>query len=169
MKTHCISKWIPIVFLGASLASSGFAADSGSGKIGVYESRAVALAWGRSTQHLTLAKQRYEAGKRAEAAGDKAELSRLKADGKGSQARLEKQVFGNERIPDIISRLEPSLPAIRQATGVESIVDKRDAPTGSTTVDVTSKLVAQFNPTERTLKMIEETLKHPPVSRIPKH
>jgi hypothetical protein len=166
MKT--LLRFLSLMLAAASIATLSARAADGQ-KIGVYESRAVALAWGRSTQHDILSRQRMEQAKRAEAAGDKAELRRLRKEGSGAQERLEKQVFGNDRIPDVIERVQDQIPAVQQQAGVASIVDRRDAPANAPTVDVTSNLVALFQPTDKTLKMIEDVLKHPPVKRIPKH
>ena len=140
-----------------------------AGRLGIYNSRAVALAWGRSTQHNTAVRELHAQAQRATAAGDKKELARLKKEGASRQEVLEKQVFGDARIPNVIAILEPRLPQIAAKAGVTNIVDGRDAPKGAAVVDVTSALVSEFHPTEQTLNMIEQTLKHKPLKRIPKH
>ena len=161
---------IGLLLVGLTLhVASAFAADRIVEKVGVYESRAVALAWGRSQQHDQMSKQLMSDFKAAEAAGNKQQMKRWKKEGSARQERLEKQVFGDQRIPDIIARIESELPTVRQQTGVTTIVDRRDAPKGAATVDVTTNLVALFQPTDKTLKMIDEIQKHKPLKSIPKH
>lgn len=168
MKIRGISR-ILLLAATAAIALPVAAAEPDASRIGVYESRAVALAWGRSTQHNEANKDLMAEAKKAEAEGNKSALRRLRREGSSRQERLEKQVFGDDRIPDIIARIAYDLPGIQQQTGVARILDRRDAPSGVATLDVTSNLVALFHPTEKTLKMIEDIQKHPPIKHIPKH
>ena len=156
---------LPVLLMGSCAAQSLPSPD----KVGIYNSRAVALAYGRSKQHNESVSKLVADAYKAKNAGDKETFSKLQKDIEARQDRLHQQVFGDVRIDDVMKVMEPSLAALKKNAGVDRIVDKRDAPSGVRTVDVTRQLVDYFQPTDKTLEMIDETLKHPPLKDFPKH
>lgn len=156
---------MPLVLTSLCVAN----AQPATTKIGVYESRAVALAYGRSTQHLDSVAKLAATAKKAKADGDEKTYDKLRAKLASRQEQLEYQVFSDRRIDDIIAEIPPALAEVKQKAGVDRIVDKRDAPKDGATVDVTRQLVDQFHPTDKTLKMIDDLVKQPPVKHVPKH
>ncbi len=133
-------------------------------RVGVYDSRAVALAYGRSPMFQAKANKLYADAKQAKAAGDKERLAQLEKEGPALQDRMHRQVFGDAPIDDVLESIKDALPEIQKKANVQKLAPKAPADPGVEVVDVTPLLVEQFHPTEKTLKMIEEMKKHPPLS-----
>jgi hypothetical protein len=133
-------------------------------RVGVYNSRSVALAYYRSEAHgekIAKLKAGYE---KAKAAGDKEGMAKFEKLGPGEQDKAHRQVFGNAPIDDIMEGLKDALPEIREKAGVDKIAREQTSDPAIEIVDITSKLVEHFKPTKETLKIIEEMKKHPPLS-----
>lgn len=106
-------------------------------RIGVYDSRLVALAYYNSAEHRA----------------DK------EHHGPALQSLAHYQVFSNSSIPNIIDKLKTRLPAIAREAGVALIVSKWDiahAGDGVEYVDVTDKLVAELKPDAKVQKWIAD-------------
>jgi len=134
--------------------------------VGIYNSRSVALAWGRSKAHNDIVAKLYDEAQKAKAAGDSVKLKELQKQGSSMQDKLHRQVFGDAPIDDILNTpLKAALPDIMKKAGVTQIATK--PPKGITvkTVDITEALVDYFNPTPETRKMISDLAKHPPLSQ----
>jgi len=131
--------------------------------IGVYETRAIAVAWAGSPYNTRVEEMTAEY-KRAEAVGDKQRMAELKKEASKRQDRLHQQGFGRAPVDDLLAPIRDRIPAICQAEGVERIV-----PTWSweavakKKVDVTDRLVAEYKPSEQTLQTIAELRKHPAI------
>ncbi len=166
-----------IGLMGISLMRAEPAAGNGSGqaakpmRVGIFDSRAVALAYYRKfykspefTAWLKKLKQEHD---QAKAAGDEEKAKRLEAEGRGGQAHSHSQVFGSAPIDDVVAKIKDQLPAIAKQAGVDLIVSKWSITYRSPDaqfVDVTEPLAKLFQPDETTMKMIREIPKHPPVS-----
>jgi hypothetical protein len=134
-------------------------------RIGIFDSRAVAVAYARSEGFKRRASEIYERGRELEKAGDKQRLAVLKKEAQEEQRRLHLQGFSNMPIDDILEKMEPALPEIMSKAGVAAIVPSvafHDATVE--VVDVTDALVDHFEPTDETRKIIVDLLKRPPVS-----
>ena len=138
--------------------------------VGTFDSRAIAVAYAQSDEFKDyIVAQQADIGRaieRAEAAGDEDLVAELNALGPAMQARLHGQGFSTAPVDDIIARLEPELPAIAAAAGVDVIVSKWTltySGPAAKFVDVTNRIAAEFDPTERTLKMIESLVETDPV------
>lgn len=138
--------------------------------VGVYDSRAIAIAYIRSEEVSTyLGSQMSEFNqirKRAIEMGDVEFLADLDALGPAMQQRIHEQGFGTASIDNIIKRIEDRLPAIAKDAGVEIIVSKWELDYKSTSanaVDITEKLAAEFSPSKETLKSMREVMKQNPV------
>lgn len=156
---------VATVLVAPARVVGGQATDTPALRVGVFDSRAVALAYGRSKEFIEWVDEQYARGKKLEAEGKKAELVALEREMKARQARMHRQVFGNSRIDDILEKVAPSLPQVAQGANVSVIVvaEVYHRPDVEI-VDVTEPLVALFEPDEKTRKMIEDLRKHPPVS-----
>ncbi len=133
-------------------------------RVGVYDSRAVALAYGRSKMFQEKANKLFADAKQAKAAGDKERLAQLQKEGPALQDKMHRQVFGDAPIDDVLETIKDALPEIQKKAGVQTLAPKAPAGPGVEVVDVTPLLVEQFHPTKQTLKMIEDLKKHPPLS-----
>ncbi len=133
-------------------------------RVGEYNTRAVALAWGRSKESDREVQALMAEHKKAKAAGDTKRMKELETMAKQRQDRRHRQVFGDAPIPDVMARLRDDLPEIARQAGVQVIVARgcyQGPP--ATVVDITDRLVEQFHPTGKTRRLIRELEKHPPI------
>jgi len=83
----------------------------------------------------------------------------------GRQERLHAQVFSNAPIDDIVAGMKDALPDIARKAGVSALVPEVSYHDPAVdVVDVTDAMVQHFKPTDKTLGMITEMKKHPPLS-----
>jgi len=140
--------------------------------VGTFDSRAVAVAYVQSDAfgNYLVAQQTDVAQllERARTAGDEELVAGLEALGPAMQKRLHEQGFGTAPVDDIIARIEDKLPEIARKAGVDMIVSKWTLAYHSPAarfVDVTDLVTAEFDPDERTLKMIRSTVETVPIPR----
>jgi hypothetical protein len=158
-----------IVMIGLSQLS--LAQDEGlkrKERIGVYDSRSIAVAFAGSPVHQKQLKQLMVEHKKAKDAGEVETVAKLEAEGKARQEKLHKQAFSTAPVDDLLLYIENALPEIQKITGVTAIVSKWDQAgigkhAGAETVDVTMKLVDTFQPNERQRKSAIEIQKHTPI------
>ena len=162
-----------VILVGVGAIGSAAHAQGTEGKperdklrVGVFDSRAVAVAYAASEGFNRQIKQLMEEKKQAEAAGDQEKVKRLIAEGKAGQEQLHQQGFGTASVANILEQIKDQLPAIAHEAGVDLIVSKWDiayqAPTAET-VDITQAIVKPFHPSERSLKIIKDLEKHRPL------
>lgn len=131
-------------------------------RIGTYDSRAVAIAYAASGFNPVAEKQREL--KAAKAAGDRKKIAELEAWGPAHQRALHRQGFGRVPVDDLLAHVAGRLPEAARKAGVEAIVFECNwSSPGLEVVDVTDALVALYAPSERTLAMIADLKKHPPL------
>jgi hypothetical protein len=134
-------------------------------RIGVYDSRALAVAYSASSFHDAELKAMQQELKDAEAARDTKKADQIRARGKNMQTIAHLQAFSNAPVDDAMAALRESLPLIAAAAGVDVIVADVDFKSDRVeTIDVTNLLVAQFKPSDRAQKNIEMIVKQ---KRIP--
>lgn len=142
-----------LVLLVAGIA----AAETRTLKVGVYDSRGVALAYGRSAEGLQRFEQLHRDRDAAEAAGDAAKVRELESQGPWLQERMHMQVFGNLPIDDILEGREAMLGEVAREAGVYVVVPSV-AYKGPyvEVVDVTEAIALRFGADEETLTMVSE-------------
>ena len=123
-------------------------------RIGVYDSRAVAVAYCDTPYHRDLTGGLDDALEDATRRGDKNEIERCAAAVWEARKRLGRQGFCGAPIDDLLRHIADRLPAIRQAAGVECLISKWNAEAlakypNARTVDVTDLLVDAFEPNDR--------------------
>ncbi len=134
--------------------------------IGIFDSRAVAMAWARGgtfQKKFVAMKAERDAAK---AKGDDKRVAELEKEGPALQDRLHRQVFGNEPIDAVLKVIEKDLQGIARAAGVDIQVSKWEIAYQSPDakmIDVTWELVNLFKPDEETRKLIKELLKTQPL------
>jgi len=156
---------VPIVAI--ALALPGFAqekSDKTQERIGVYDSRAVAVAYAGSTFQETRMKDLTAQSKKAREAGDAKEVSRLEAEGQAWQAKLKKQGFGTAPVDDLLAHIAGELPKIQENAGVTRLISKwnkaeLDKHPKVGQVDITLRLVDAFHPNETQRKRAIEIQK----------
>ena len=145
----------------------GAAEDATKVKIGVYDSRGVAIAYGRSTEFIQSVVEKWKAD-HAKAVADKDEkrAKELEQEQQWAEARLHLRGISTVGMSDILAKVSDALPGIAKEAGVTLIVSKwaMDYCDPSVeTVDVTLPLARLFHPDEETLKTLEELGSQPPV------
>jgi hypothetical protein len=134
-------------------------------RIGVYDSRALAIAYSASSFHDAELKAMQQELKDAEAARDTKKADQIRARGKNMQTIAHLQAFSNAPVDNAMATLRESLPLIAAAAGVDLIVADVDFKSDRVeTIDVTNLLVAKFKPSDRAQKNIEMIVKQ---KRIP--
>ncbi|OHB44867.1 MAG: hypothetical protein A2178_02525 [Planctomycetes bacterium GWC2_49_10] len=136
-------------------------------RIGIYDSRSIAIAYVGSDLRSNIVSQKMAEMKKAEDDNDIAKVSELKKWGAAQQQKLHLQGFGKAPVDDILVKIKDKLPAIAAETNVCMIISKWqiDYKTDSVElVDVTDAMVKLFNPNEKALKSIEQMKKIEPSS-----
>jgi hypothetical protein len=162
----CLALWAV-----SAPAEEGAAKPAGV-RVGIYDSRAIAVAfvgsevWKTSTgRQLAAIKTEYD---EAKAQGNQQRVKELEAEGKARQALLHNQGFGTTPVDDILKHIGDKMPEITKAAGVGPIASKWDKAAlakyeSAEKVDITMALVNAFHPTDRQLKFAIDIQKRPPV------
>jgi hypothetical protein len=155
------------LFISPALHGEAPATRPGQVAIGVYDSRAVALAFVQSGGQDALVNDLRKQLEEAKAAGDTKRVEQIKAQGANQQTLRHLQGFSNAPVDDILLKVKDKLPAIAEQAGVDAIVAKLDYQRpGVVTVDVTDQMVALFHPSAKTLKTIAELRQREPVPMV---
>lgn len=136
--------------------------------IGVYDSRAIAVAYAGSVFQQKILTELKEKHRKAKDAGDSAEVRRLETLGKDAQATLHKQGFGTAPVDDLLAHIAGELPRVRAVAGVTNFVSKWNQPEldrhkGARHIDVTMPLVDAFRPSATQRRRAIEIQSKPPV------
>lgn len=147
--------------------------DDAKVRIGVYDSRAVVVAFVGSDAYKAsrgklLGEMKKERDK-AKAEGNQKRVEELEAQGKAQQVLLHKQGFSTAPVDDILKHIADKMPEIAKSAGVGPIVSKWDEAAlakykSAEKVDVTMALVDAFRPNERQRKSAVEIQKHKPIT-----
>ena len=135
-------------------------------KVGIYDSRAVAMAYYRSGEFANVLKDLHAELKEAKKQGNETRVAELNAKGPALQAQAHQQGFGNAPIDEIIQRIEKELPQIAEKAGVGLIISKWNLDyqaSDASFVDVTDLMVKPFSPTKETWIVIKDIQKKDPV------
>jgi len=163
-----------IAVIPVSIAASGCAskpaepAKSPTEKIGVYDSRAIAIAWvGTEAFKQSLDSLRKES-EQAKAGGDRERAAALEKEGAAMQQRLHAQGFNTVPVDDILAHFQDQLAQIRVATGATALVSKWDEAAlakhaGAEQLDVTERLVDALHPDDPQRKTALGIVKVKPV------
>jgi hypothetical protein len=150
------------------LIAAVFAAASGNAaaqtsrsavRIGVFDSRAVALAYYNSPEQQQLMRAMVGELEKARASGDARRVKELELQGPILQARMHWQVFSSLSIPNILDKVADRIPGIANEAGVLAVASKWEISYKDSSVeyvDITSLLVALFHPDARVQKWIEQ-------------
>jgi hypothetical protein len=135
-------------------------------KIGVYDSRGVAIAYARSPEFReSMVKLRADYD-RARAEGDSALLKKLGQEGPWTQVRLHQRGFSTAGAGDLLGKVADALPGVAREAGVVLIVSKWEMPYQDASVevvDVTLPIAKLFKADEQTLKILGELKDQQPI------
>ena len=131
-------------------------------RVGVYDNRAIAVAYALST--FNPVKQNMEEYEKAKAAGDQKRVKELEAWGEKHQRQLHRQGFGRVPVDDLLGHVKDELPDVARKMDIDAIAWHCNyASADVEQVDITMELVMLFDPSKRVLKTVEELRKHDPV------
>jgi len=136
-------------------------------RVGVFDSRAVALAYGNSDEFLQSVRQMRTELENAKANKDEKRVKELEQEGPCSQIRLHQQVFSTAPISSILTKVKDKIPGIAAQAGVRMVVSKWEVQFSDPAVenvDVTLPLVMLFNPNEKVLKWVEQMKNQAPIA-----
>jgi len=163
--------WGKCVFVGVTILAVWavfFASQPAPAKVrvGAFDSRAVAIAYARSAMFAPIMKEWKDKYEKAKAEKNEAVIKECEAWGPNYHRLQMLQAFSIASVADILEKLKDQLPKAAQEAGVDILVSKWELAYQNPSlevVDVTSHLVKIFNPDERTLKILEELSKQPPI------
>ena len=124
-------------------------------RVGVYDSRAVAVAWCNSAEFRKSLDAVTADYKKAKEAKDDKRVKEIEAKMKLQQRRQHEQGFSTGSVASTMARIKDSLPAVAKKLGVDLIVSKWEVNYQSPdvkVVDVTDDLVALFHASEKGLE-----------------
>ena len=161
---------VSVVALGVSAclkAAEGTPAE-GRARVGVYDSRAVAIAWAGTPSFNESMRSLHADHAKAKAAGDEKRVKELEAEGAARQQRLHMQGFSTAPVDEILGHIKDSLPGIQKQAGVSALISKWDKGglakyPAAEQVDVTMALVDALHPSDRQRQCAIEAQKHEPI------
>lgn len=138
-------------------------------RIGVYDSRAVAVAFAGSKVFKSWLKNLRLKHSEAKAAGDQKRVAELEAEAKKQQKLLHQQGFSTAPVDNILQHMKKELPKIKKEANVDLIVSKWDHKRlakykSAEQVDITMALVMALKPNAKQIQAAKAIMKHPPVS-----
>lgn len=144
------------------LPHAGAQAAAPALRVGTYDGRAIAVAFAASRFNQVAEKRKeQEAAKRA---GDEQRVRELEAWGAALQRRLHRQAFARVPVDDLLAPVQDGLAAAAAKRGVQVVVPSIDYHGPEILVlDLTDELVALYEPSARTLQMVEDLRQKPPL------
>lgn len=135
-------------------------------RLGVYDSRGVAIAWAGS-EHNTI-REKMKEYEQAKAAGNDAEMKRLEEWGQMQQRLLHFQGFGRYPVDEYLAALGDQLPQLLKDRDLAAIVWTPNATADNVeTVDVTVDLMKLFGMDEaKAAQMMKEVAGHQPLDFV---
>lgn len=135
-------------------------------RIGIFDSRAVAIAYARSTFFKAKMRTLQHELKTAKEAGDTTKVQKLNNRGQLQQRIMHNQAFGKGSVTSILDNVRDSLPLISKQFNLASIVSKWELQyieSSIDTINVTIPIVKLFNPDEKAMKSINGMDKVKPI------
>jgi hypothetical protein len=162
---------LAVILAGSYMVVGGANGVSGAKKellrVGVYDSRAIAIAYSASRHNDNVMIAKSKEKHQAEQAGDVETAERIEQEMRSLQVKRHLQGFGTAPVHDLLASIEKQVPAIAREAGVDVIVSKWafDYRAGDAeVVDVTAALVKAFEPTAKALEWIEQMKDIKPMS-----
>jgi len=128
-------------------------------RIGTFDSRCVALAYGRSTEFMQLRDSIETLYSKAKADSNKEKIDEIEQYKPTMQVLLHQQVFSNGSIVNIVEKITGKISSIAKENKLNMILSKWEITftDGSIElIDITDQLTALFNPDEATNKIIKD-------------
>jgi Skp family chaperone for outer membrane proteins len=156
---------ITVIFI-CLLLPIGTLAQQTKPKIGIYDSRAIAIVYARSSSFNKQMKLLLEEMKIAKQKGDSSKIRQLDKKGSLQQCIMHDQGFGRGSVISILSSVQDSANEIAKKNNLSAIVSKWELLSISKeieTVDITMQLIELFHPDENTRTMVKDLIKTEPI------
>ena len=135
-------------------------------RVGVFDSRIVALAYYNTDEHQRAMQQMMTELRDAKAASNQARVNELEFQGPALQNLAHYQVFSTASVPNVLEKLADVLPKVASDAGVSVIVSKWEIAYARSDVEyvyVTDALVRPFNPDARVQQWIAQAKEQKPM------
>ena len=135
-------------------------------RVGVFDSRAVALAYGNSDEFQRIVQGLRADHDKAQAANEDTRAKELETEGQWMQVRLHQQGFSTGPVSGILAKVKDKFPAIAAEAGVSLIVSKWEVQFSNSaveTVDVTLPIVKLFHPSDKVLAWVAQMKTQDPI------
>lgn len=142
---------------------SGAAAEL---RVGIFDSRAVAIAYAQSAPFQERIREMKAAHRRAEEAGDEERAGELEEQGQSLQHLLHMQGFGTWPIDEILASVRDEIPDLAREAGVDLIVSRWDVVYRRSDVElvnVTEYMMKPFDPSAKLVAELDEIWRTDPV------
>lgn len=154
---------------GSSCRERSRLAESSTHRIGVYDSRSIAIAYCGTEPHERRTKALLDALERAKQSGDEARIKACDQAVWEARKRLHRQGFSTAPVDDILKEIEDRIPSIQDEAGVSAIVSKWNEEAlekhpDALQIDVTDLLVRELHPIPRQLRYAEDIRSKAPIS-----
>jgi hypothetical protein len=159
-----ISSTVALLILTAATVSAQ--SQTNKLRIGVYDSRAVAVAYGNSSAFQESVKTVRAEYEKAKAANDSKQLKEIESRMKLQQRRMHEQGFSTGSVAGIVAKVKDALPGMAKKAGVQAIVSKWELNYQSPeveVVDVTDDMVALFHVSDKGKEWAKGIQARPPV------
>ena len=126
-------------------------------RVGIFDSRCVAIAWGRTDLIKYVGELKAELEK-AKEDGDEERVKELEKLGPNLQFIAHQQGFSTGSVMNIMQKIQDKIPPIAEKNNVKLILSKWEVfykDESLELVDITDQLVNLFNPDEQTLSIVE--------------
>ena len=140
--------------------------DTGKLRIGVFDSRCVAVAYGRSADFMKLRDSIETVYSKAKEDSNKQIIEEIEQFKPTMQVLLHQQVFSNGSIINILGKLKDKLSTFAKDNNLNMILSKWEiifTDDSAELIDITDQLVAIFNPDEATNKIIKDIKSMEPI------
>ena len=127
-------------------------------RIGTFDSRCVALAYGRSADFMQLRDSIETVYSKAQADSNKEIIEEIEQFKPTIQVLLHQQVFSNGSINNILEKIKDKFSPLAKDNNVKMILSKWEIPFADDSfeyIDIKDLLVAMFNPDDATKKIID--------------
>ena len=162
---------LAVVFAGCEKSSpvTGNTADGTPQRIGVYDSRCVAVAFAGNPEHEARTAEELAALEAAKAEGDPETIAAADDRVWESRKRLHRQGFGTAAVDDIFAFYPDQLESLEQAHDLTALVSQWDKKTiksyrDAQRVDITEDLIDMLGPNDRQRRSALSIRKHKPLT-----
>ena len=136
--------------------------------VGIYDSRAIAIAYAGSPKHEQLLKSKREQLKKAEATGNQQKVEQAKQKFRQMQKQLHFQGFGTASVQNILDQYPQKLQALKTQLNLTHIISKWDTTTldqypNAKQVNITIPLIDILNPKPKQRKYAIQILNQKPI------